>query len=128
MIVLIKKIVFSSILIVILLHTFIPHNQTNKKNSSSKFIYIYDNESIIDLFRFVFHEDRNGNLDNLSSDNSVSDYSFIDLNVNFFLNKCFYLTLVDNVTPKIQLYTESNIYSEYLIVDNNYLRGPPIFF
>jgi len=125
MIRLVKKILFSIVLIVILLHTVIPHNQYIKINSSEQFISFQKDKTIIDIFRLIFLEDTNGNLDNLSINNPTSDYIFDFIVVNCYLIDHSYYISFEKEILKTPFFEEFSIYNKDFIVNHNGLRGPP---
>ncbi len=121
----INKILFIVVLIVILLHAIIPHDQNIDLDRAGTFMKHEKSESIIDLFKVVFHKDANGNLDNLSNNTHNYDISFDFFVFSGFIVGINYLISTEKKTQSSIFNKEFSIYTNGFIVFLNGLRGPP---
>lgn len=122
----IKNILFRTVLVVLLLHIFIPHPHAEVLNKEAHARLHHNNNSILGLLEIVFHESNDEDLDNLTvvsskfqkksgntlylpffgvnSKNSTSDENFNSEKITINSNESLYCTFVPNA---------------------NGLRGPP---
>jgi hypothetical protein len=126
MVKLFKKILFNSVLVVILLHTVIPHPHSDELTEEKHFELHKKSNSLIGIIRLAFHESDDENLDNLifaqyesvNKTDSKPKYPKVLL-----FNKTPSLT-VKRETEKIVKWNTDN-FNRLLFVKLNGLRGPP---
>jgi hypothetical protein len=121
----IKKLLFKSVVVVLLLHAFIPHQHRDEMSEKAHLKLHQDNDSLIDILKIVFHEGADEYLDNLfftENNYKVSAQYFS----NQHPNKNGSLA-IKNCIEGVQLYRNSDncIYSNIFIVKLNGLRAPP---
>ena len=122
-----KYILFRTALIIITLHTIIPHPHSDELTVDKHLKLHKDSNSIIGIIRLAFHESDDENLDNLI----FAQYE----NVKKLDNKCKYPKL--SILKKIQFKSKkrekekkvkwnANNFDRLLFVKLNRLRGPPL--
>ncbi|WP_418637838.1 hypothetical protein [Winogradskyella sp.] len=123
---LIKKILFNSVLVVILLHTFIPHPHSDEMTDKAHITLHRNSNTLFDIITIAFHESNDKDLDNLifAQHNIVTknlikhQYSSITTNYGNF-------SIIENkIVGKI---IQRNIFNpnKLFIVKLNEVRGPP---
>lgn len=123
----IKKSMFNTVLILILLHSFIPHRHADEMSKSEHSVFHQNSDSFIDFFENIFHENDDSNLDNLiflQSEQNNFQFNHYFLIFNYYFENY-------NLTEK-QLIT--SVFFKTKPFKNNYLlksitlRGPPGLF
>ena len=123
MIGILKHIVFRSILIVVLLHTLIPHRHYDEMSEVEHFELHQNNNSIVGLLEIFFHENNDESLDNLlfaqfntkeSLQHHITSSPLFTILLDFFDEEKLKLSTRN---------TESSL--TILFVKLNGLRGPP---
>ncbi|WP_372795387.1 hypothetical protein [Lutibacter sp.] len=120
-----KNILSNSALVVILLHTFIPHPHSEDMVEKEHIKLHTNSNSIYGILRFVFHENNDENLDSLvfaqyninkktKIDCQYSETNIPDFNTSKIVNK------------KVSKNLKSTIHKLF-IVKLNGVRGPPSF-
>jgi len=84
----IKKSMFNTVLILVLLHSFIPHRHADEMSDSEHSFFHQNSDSFIDFFENIFHENDDSNLDDLlflrsEQNNFQSDHFFLIYKVMF---------------------------------------------
>jgi len=120
-----KNILFSSVLIVILLHTFIPHPHSDEMTIGEHTILHNNSNTLFDIISIAFHESDN-NLDNFifSQYDNVKE---IDYKQSFHQNFIFEnnTSISGKVTAEKVVKEDSNNFDRLFFVKQNRLRGPP---
>ncbi len=122
-----KYILFRTVLVIITLHTIIPHPHSEELTDKKHSELHKDSNSFIGIVRLAFHESDDENLDNLIFAEYESDKK-LD-------NKCKYpkIPIINNrqsivekrETEKIVKWNINN-FDKLLFVKLNGLRGPPV--
>lgn len=121
-----KNILFRTVLVVLLLHIFIPHPHAEVLNKETHARLHHNTNSILGLLEIFFHESHDEDLDNLT----VVPSEFHKKSGNtFYLS---YLTvnstsfnLVENFsTEKITINSNKSLYCTF-VLNAIELRGPP---
>jgi len=127
MIAVLKYILFRIVLVVITLHTIIPHPHSSELTEEKHLELHKKSNSLIGIIRLAFHESEDESLDNLiyAQYESVKkiDSKHKYPKVTIFENKISLLGKV--VTRKIVEWNTNN-FDKLLFVKLNGLRGPPI--
>lgn len=122
-----KHILFGTALIVITLHTIIPHPHSYKLTEEKHFELHKKSNSLIGIIRLVFHESNDESLDNLifaqyesikkidSKHKFQKDSSLNNIQTN----------VEKRETEKIVI-SNTNNFNRLLFVKLNRLRGPPL--
>jgi len=121
----IKKLLFKSVVVILLLHACIPHKHRGEMTETAHIKLHQDNDSLIDVLKIVFHEGDDEHLDNLFFANNNFDTS-----AQHFSKKPHRKVTqdVENGEDSIQLSRISSncTYLNIFIVKLNGLRAPPI--
>lgn len=125
MIEIIKKLLFKSVVVVLLLHACIPHKHRDEMSEKAHIKIHQDNDSLIDILKIVFHEGDDEYLDNLFF--AKNNY---DVSPQFFSNQHpdkKGSPAIKNCIKGVQLHRKPDncIYSNIFIVKINGLRAPP---
>ncbi len=122
-----KYILFRTVLIIITLHTIIPHPHSDELTEEEHFELHQKSNSLIGIIRLVFHESNDESLDNLifikydclrKTHNKLKHTNLSNFNSRqYFIAK--------NETVKIINQNTSN-FDKLLFVKLNRLRGPPM--
>jgi len=122
-----KYILFRIVLVIITLHTVIPHPHSDKLTEEEHFELHKESNSLIGIIRLVFHESDDESLDNLifAKYESVKkiDSKHKYPKVSIFDNTTSIVGKI--VTRKIVKWNTSN-FNRLLFVKLNGLRGPPL--
>jgi hypothetical protein len=122
-----RDIIFGIVLVIIMLHTVIPHPHSGELTKEEHFELHKKSNSLFGIIRLIFHESDDDNLDNLM----IAKYeSFKKL----YLNQNYPTALIfKNITsPLEKIETKKTIksntfnFNKLLFVKPNGLRGPPI--
>lgn len=122
-----KYILFRTVLVIITLHTIVPHPHLEELTEEEHFELHQKSNSLIGIIRLVFHESNDESLDNLI----FAKYDYlskthnkpIHANVSIFNSRqCF---IAKNETEKIVKWNTNN-FDKLLFVKPNRLRGPPM--
>jgi len=127
MINILKHILFRTVLVIITLHTLIPHPHSEDLTEEKHFKLHKESNSLIGIITLAFHESDDDNLDNLI----FVQYESIKKVVNTckyptvsILNKKQYIVL--NRETKKTVTCNVNNFERALFVKLNGLRGPPL--
>jgi len=123
----IKYILFRSVLIIITLHTFIPHPHSDELKEEKHFELHKKSNSLFGIISLVFHESDDESLDNLifaqyegvKKIDSKHKYP----KVSTFKNTT---SIVEKITTEKTIEWNTNNFDKLLFVKLNGLRGPPI--
>ena len=122
-----KNILFNSALVLILLHTIIPHPHSDKLTDEKHFELHQKSNSLIGIISLVFHESDDESLDNLIFA-QYEGVKKIDSK-----NKCPKVSIFDNTTSIVEKIEAEKIvksnttnFNRLLFVKLNGLRGPPL--
>jgi len=122
-----KYILFRTVLVIITLHTIIPHPHSDELTGEEHFELHKKSNSLIGIIRLVFHESDDESLDNLifAKYESVKkiDSKHKYPKVSIFDNTTSIVGKI--VTRKIVKWNTSN-FNRLLFVKLNGLRGPPL--
>ena len=122
-----KYILFRAALVIITLHTIIPHPHSDKLTKEKHFELHKESNSFIGFLRFVFHESDDENLDNLifAKYEGVKkiDKKYRYPKVSIFNNT--HAVIDKKETEKIIKCNTNNL-DILLFVKLNRLRGPPL--
>jgi len=122
-----KKILFNSVLVLILLHACIPHPHSGELTDEKHFELHQNSNSLIGIIRLAFHESDDENLDNLI----FAQYE----SVKKIHSKHKYpnVSIIENTTSTVEKITRDRIvkwntnnFNRLLFVKLNGLRGPPL--
>ena len=122
-----KYILFRTVLVIISLHTIIPHPHSDELTEEEHLELHQKSNSLIGIIRLIFHESNDESLDNLI----FAEYDYLSkihnkpkyTNVsNFNSRQC---SIVKNEMVKIINQNNSNL-DKLLFVKQNRLRGPPM--
>lgn len=119
-----RNILFNTALVVILLHTIIPHPHSEDMVEKEHVKLHNNSNSLYGILRFVFHESNDENLDSLV---------FVQYNIDHKTKlECQYLEIYKpyfnfskTVEKAVYTYFKSTI-TKIFIFDLNGVRGPPI--
>ena len=120
-----KKSIINCVLSVLLLHITIPHT-SGMDISDTEHLFIHKNRSTLyDIFKFFFHENAIGDLDNLPYNIIIAKSTNYIFRSNFQgqknLNEIFFISnLVKKNTDEVTIFSENNF---ILIIG---LRAPPV--
>ncbi|MCF6213820.1 MAG: hypothetical protein L3J45_07335 [Flavobacteriaceae bacterium] len=127
MVEIIKKILFKSVLIIILLHALIPHKHSDEMSKEEHFEFHQDNVGFINILKIFFHESDDENLDNLyfvqynldkpQQNKSTLNFVTVEDNTSFKRDK-----------PSIPLRDDKGALLKNFIIEINRQRGPPTFY
>lgn len=121
-----KEILFNSVLVVILLHTFIPHPHSSEMTEREHIKLHNKSNTLLEIISIAFHESNDENLDNLI----VAKYKILKKTKE----KYQYPTItIQNINPSgieettIEEIVKKDIdnFNEIFIVKLNGVRGPP---
>lgn len=122
-----KYILFRAALVIITLHTIIPHPHADKLTKEKHLELHKESNSFIGLIRLVFHESDDDSLDNLiyAQYESVKK---IDSKHNYPKVSLFDNTtsIVGKIATEKIVKSNTNNFNKLLFVKLNGLRGPPI--
>jgi hypothetical protein len=122
-----KKILFNSVLVLILLHTCIPHPHSHELTEKEHFEFHKKSNSLIGIISLAFHESDDENLDNLifTQYESVKkiDSKHKYPKVSIFDNTT---SRVGKIVAKKIVKWNTNNFNRLLFVKLNGLRGPPL--
>lgn len=123
-----RNILFDSVLVLILLHTIIPHPHSYKLTEEKHLELHQNSNSLIGFIRLAFHESDDESLDNLifAQYESVkkTDSKHTCPKVSIFDNKT---STVGKIKTEKILKCNSNNFYRLFFVELNRLRGPPLF-
>ncbi len=126
MIKLFEKILFNSVLVVIVLHTFIPHPHSDKMTEKEHIAFHENSNTLFDTISIAFHESNDANLDNLI----ISQYDIVKTNKITYqytsialLHSTF--SVIEKKTVKQIAQSNTNCPNKLFIVKLNGERGPP---
>lgn len=123
-----RNILFDSVLVLILLHTIIPHPHSDKLTEEKHLELHQNSNSLIGFIRLAFHESDDENLDNLifvqfeSVKKTDSKHTYPK--VSIFDNTT---STVGKITTEKILKSNTNNFDRLLFVKLNRVRGPPLF-
>jgi len=122
-----EKILFNSVLVLILLHTIIPHPHSDELTEEKHFELHQKSNSLIGIIKLAFHESNDNNLDNLifaqydSAKKIGSKYKYPK--ISLFNNT---QSIVEKRETEKIVKSNTNNFKRLLFVKLNGLRGPPI--
>ena len=123
-----KYILFRTALVIITLHTIIPHPHSDKLTIEKHFELHKESNSFIGIIRLIFHESDDENLDNLifAKYEGVKkiDKKFKYPKVSIFNNT---QSVIEKRETKKIIKCNTNNFDRLLFVKLNGLRGPPLF-
>lgn len=122
-----KYILFRIVLILIALHTIIPHPHSDQLTKEKHFELHKKSNSLIGLIRLVFHESNDENLDNLvfAQYESVKDLNYKCKYPKVSISNSTQFIVEKRETEKI-VNSSINDFNRLLFVKLNGLRGPPL--
>jgi len=122
-----RKILFCFVLLVLLLHSVIPHDLDFERKINDNFVESKKENSILDVMKLVFYENAGGNLDNLSFSFSYSythnlsdNYDLFGLPNSLLVSNIIYP--LNNTKP----FCKINSCRIDFIVELHTVRGPPV--
>ncbi len=120
----IKRLLFKSVVVILLLHACIPHKHRGEMTETAHLKLHQDNDSLIDILKIVFHEGDDEYLDNLFFEKNKFDTSTQYFNNQSQKNITEDVKILRN---NIQLFGKSDSWtcSNIFIVKLNGLRAPP---
>ncbi len=122
-----KYILFRAVLVIITLHTVIPHPHSDKLTKKEHFELHKKSNSLIGIIRLAFHESDDENLDNLifvkyeSVKKTDSKHQYPK--VSIFDNTT---SIVGKIVAIKIVKWNTNNFNKLLFVKLNGLRGPPL--
>jgi hypothetical protein len=121
-----KYILFRTVLIVIALHTVIPHPHSDELTKEKHFEFHKKSNSLFGIIRLAFHESNDDNLDNLIF---VQNESVKKIDSK---HKYPIVSLINNIQPNVEkretekiIESNTNNFYRLFFVKLNGLRGPP---
>ncbi|PCH52853.1 MAG: hypothetical protein COC22_03485 [Flavobacteriaceae bacterium] len=124
----IKQILFRSALVIIVLHTLIPHRHYDEMSKVEHAQLHQNNDDILDLLMLFFHESNDESIDNLVVAEFDVKENFDDTVVsNIFLSSSNFPFFDTSYFIKELIISTSN-FSNISFVELNGLRGPPSFY
>lgn len=126
MIKLLEKIVISSVLVVILIHTFTPHLYSDRITEAEHSAIHNDTDSLFDLISFSFHENNHENLDHLivTQNDGIEKYEIEQSNSTIDILNCS-LSVIEKALVNQIIQRDTNSTHKIFIVHLNTERGPP---
>lgn len=121
-----KYILLYPVLILIVLHTFIPHAFSNALTADNHLNIHKDNKNILGLFDLIFHEKHDKNLHDLNT--RPSKYKIVSIEVNHqVLLICVQVVSNSHINlPYCSTFSDPpELKNELLIAHRNGKRGPP---
>jgi hypothetical protein len=122
-----KYILFRTVLVIITLHTIIPHPHSDELTEEKHFELHKESNSLIGIIRLAFHESDDENLDNLifaqyeSVKKTDSKYKYPK--VSIFDNTT---SIVEKRATEKIIKWNTNNFDRLFFVKLNGLRGPPL--
>jgi prenyltransferase beta subunit len=126
MIRLIKEILFHSVLVVIVLHAFIPHPHSYEMTEKEHIAFHENSNTLFETISIAFHESNDENLDNLI----VAQYDIVKINkitYQYTSIAILYSPFSEIEKKTVEKITQTNTDSpnKLFIVKLNGERGPP---
>ncbi len=122
-----KYILFRAVLVIITLHTVIPHPHSDELTEEEHFELHKKSNSLIGIIRLAFHESNDESLDNLvfAQYESVKkiDSKYKYPKVSLFNN---IQSIVEKREPEKIVKSNTNNFNRLFFVKLNGLRGPPV--
>ncbi|MCB0465223.1 MAG: hypothetical protein KDC78_06050 [Aequorivita sp.] len=123
---LLEKIFFNSVLVVILLHTLIPHPHSDEMTVEEHIALHKDSNTLFDVISVAFHESNDENLDNLI----VAQYDSVKGDKITYQNSTIAIlystfSVIEKTTVEKAIQTNTNSPKKLFIVKLNGERGPP---
>jgi len=124
-----KYILFRTVLIIVILHTFVPHPHSDELTKDEHIVLHKKSNSIIGIIRLIFHENNDENLDNLIF--AKYEYSKRLIIKDKFQNSLFYDVLCCVIKEfKIEHFITNKVdnFKRSLFIKLNGSRAPPLLF
>ncbi len=126
MIKLLEKILFNSVLVVISLHTFIPHPHSDEMTEIEHIALHENSNTLFDIISISFHETNDTNLDNLL----VAQYDIVKRNKVTYQNSAVAIlysafSVIEKTTVEKITQANNDSPNKLFIVKLNGERGPP---
>ena len=118
-----RNILFHSALLVILLHTIIPHPHSEDLRLKEHSIIHSNSHSIYGVLRLIFHESNDENLDSLVFYQYSIDKKIKVENQNLAID-ITYFNASKIVNKKVYKNLKSNIHTLFIVTQHG-VRGPP---
>lgn len=120
-----KYIFMYPVLLLIMLHTFVPHAFTNTLTPANESRVLEERQSILGLFGWFFHEKHEQNLHDLNTIQVIKNFELLKLSQgSFFIHSIANFDFIEYV--KVNVFNKHRFcYNLLIILNLTNWRGPP---